>query len=203
VQVVVPGCAGSFRCSDQRLEVLDVAQGAVGNCLLNPRQPCALQFSKVELSGLAKQRLDCSGPPQLQGKARGTEQPAATARGLAEFGRACHRSYGHGDRAALSRASSGGFEIDRDVFVFAGLQCRTVPRTSVGLICKHSRQCLMSTPTLLQRGALHDCGAHERMAKPKRLEIDLDDAGLGGRRHDVEVQVRSDYRAAGRDDLTQ
>ncbi len=203
MQVVVTGSAGSFRRGDQRPQVLDVAQWAIRNCLLNPRQPCALQLSKVELSGLTKQRRDNPRPPQLHSKARGSEQPTAPACRLAEFRGACHRRYRHGDRAALPRPLPGSFEIERDVLVFTGLQRSTVPCTAVGLISQHRRQRLMSAPAVLQRRALRDCGSHQRMPKTKRLQIDLDDPRPDGGRHDVKVEICTDYGAASRQDLTQ
>ena len=41
------------------------------------------------------------------------------------------------------------------------------------------------------------------MPKAKRLQIDLDNPRVGGRRHDVKVQFCTDYRATGRQDLSQ
>jgi hypothetical protein len=50
-----------------------------------------------------------------------------------------HRSDRHGDRPAPPRALPGRVELEGDVLVRAGLQCRPVPGPAVGLLGRDSR----------------------------------------------------------------
>ena len=59
----------------------------------------------------------------------------------------------------------------------------------------------MNTATISQARALRDRRANERMPEAKRLQIDVDDARLGGRRNSIEIQVCSGDGAAGPQDL--
>ena len=116
-----------------------------------------------------------SGRPLLDREPGSGEQTSAAAGRLAEFGRASHRGDRDLDRAPLLGPRSCLFELKRDVLVLAGQQSRAVPRTSVGLIREHVRQCLMGTPTVAQARALRDRRANERMPEADRLQVDVDD----------------------------
>ena len=62
------------------------------------------------------------------------------------------------------------------------------------LILQDIRQRLMDAPPIREAGALRDRRANERMPEAKRLQIEVDDAGLGGRHSGVEIQAVSRRR---------
>ena len=80
-------------------------------------------------------------------------------------------------------------------------QSRVVPCPAVGMSRQHIRQCLVSTSTVAQRRALRDCRANQRMAEPEGLQIDVNDARLGGTLNDLEIQGCSGNDAGGPEDL--
>ena len=81
MEVVVARCSGSFRRSDQGCEPPNLAERAGQGGLLDPRDPCAVQLSKVQLADLAQQRHHDIRPPQLDGEPGCREQASAAAPG--------------------------------------------------------------------------------------------------------------------------
>lgn len=103
MQVVISRCSGSFRCGDQRREPPDVTQRACQGCLLDPRDSCPIQLSKLQLVDLAEHRHHNIALPQLDGEPGSGEQASAVVSRLAELRRASHRGYGHRDRTPSPR----------------------------------------------------------------------------------------------------
>ena len=122
--------------------------------LVDPGGARPVERSRLELFGLAKQRGDDLRLPELEGELGCGDQTPGALRGIAELRGATQRSCGHTDRSAAARAPTRLLELQGDVLVRSGDQCRAVPDPSVGLGLERFCERLVYTPSLLHARVL-------------------------------------------------
>src|SRR5215207_6926417 len=122
--------------------------------LVDPGGARPVERTRLKLFGLAKQRGDDVRLPQLEGDlGSGDQAPGAPGR-IAELRGAAQRSCGDTDRSAAARAPTRLLELQGDVLVLSGDQCRAVPDSSVGVGLQRLCERFVHTPSLLHAGAL-------------------------------------------------
>ena len=194
VQVAIAGVSRPLGRVDDPGDALGVAEVGRVDHLLDPGRECALDGPAA-----AHRPRAAAARRARAGRARRRARPPTRrrrprVRRVAELGRPPQRGDRHVKGAAAARAPPRLLELQGDVLVRSGDQCRAVPDPAVGLGLERLRERLVHAPALRHARALTHRRADQRMAEADRPQIELDDGRVGGRLEKVDVHRRSRRR---------
>ena len=156
MQVVVSRRSGALRGIDEGHEAPDVAERTGERRLRDPDDAGSLELFERQLLDLAQQRLDDIRSSELDREPGGSEQAPAAAREVAQLARAPQRRDSNRERTPLPSPRSCLLKLERNGFMLAREQGRTVP----------SAPGPAERPTRSPAPGEHDAGPSRRHSAP-------------------------------------